>query len=48
MRIIVVGPDYSKYSAASYQYEFMNSLIKISEKQLSNQFAIEMCTCCMY
>ena len=32
MKIIVVGPDYSKYNAASYQYEFMNSLIEISEK----------------
>lgn len=32
MKIIVVGPDYSKYSAASYQYEFMNSLMEISEK----------------
>ena len=32
MKIIVVGPDYSKYNAASYQYEFMNSLMEISEK----------------
>ena len=28
--IIVVGPDYEKDNAASYQYEFMN-LIQISE-----------------
>ena len=32
MKIIVVGPDYCKYNAASYQYEFMNSLMEISEK----------------
>ena len=32
MNIIVVGPDYSLYSAASYQYEFMNSLKEISAK----------------
>ena len=32
MKIIVVGPDYSKYNAASYQYEFMNSLKEISKK----------------
>ena len=32
MNIIVVGPDYSKYNAASYQYEFMNSLMEISDK----------------
>ena len=32
MKIIVIGPDYEKYNAASYQYEFMNSLKEISEK----------------
>ncbi len=32
MKIIVVGPDYEKYNAASYQYEFMNSLKEVSEK----------------
>ena len=37
MKIIVVGPDYSKYNAASYQYEFMNSL----NKYLRNIFIIQ-------
>ena len=32
MKLIVVGPDYRKYNAASYQFEFMNSLMEISEK----------------
>ena len=32
MKIIVLGPDYSGYNAASYQYEFMNTLKEFSEK----------------
>ena len=41
MKIIVVGPDYSKYNAASYQYEFMNSLMEISEKYFHYSEKIE-------
>ena len=32
MKIIVVGPEYSKYNAASYQFEFMNALKEYSDK----------------
>tara|TARA_Y100000589_G_C27126387_1_gene618699 strand:+ start:281 stop:1309 length:1029 start_codon:yes stop_codon:yes gene_type:complete len=32
MKIIVLGPDYDLYQAASYQYEFMNTLKEYSNK----------------
>ena len=31
MKIIVLGPEYSGYIAASYQYEFMNTLKEFSK-----------------
>nr|WP_075440409.1 glycosyltransferase [Prochlorococcus marinus] len=31
MKIIVIGPEYSGYNAASYQFEFMNALRDISD-----------------
>ncbi len=32
MKIIIVGPEYSGYNAASYQFEFMNALKEVSDQ----------------